>query len=155
MTVYYLFMRLCILFIFFFFFSSRRRHTRWNCDWSSDVCSSDLGLAGGRTGCRTRDQAIEVARAAAGSRRLSLTGVEGFEGIIGGDDQAAVLGKVDTFMSEMRALVVDLDAARLFDESAEVLITAGGSAFLDRVIAGFGKPLQRSEEHTSELQSQF
>src|SRR5438309_4199141 len=26
----------------FFFFSSRRRHTRWNCDWSSDVCSSDL-----------------------------------------------------------------------------------------------------------------
>src|SRR5689334_24898205 len=27
----------------YFFFSSRRRHTRWNCDWSSDVCSSDLG----------------------------------------------------------------------------------------------------------------
>src|SRR6266702_4415536 len=28
---------------FFFFFSSRRRHTRWPRDWSSDVCSSDLG----------------------------------------------------------------------------------------------------------------
>src|SRR5688572_23391508 len=27
-----------------FFFSSRRRHTRFDCDWSSDVCSSDLGL---------------------------------------------------------------------------------------------------------------
>src|SRR3989338_9006617 len=26
----------------YFFCSSRRRHTRWNCDWSSDVCSSDL-----------------------------------------------------------------------------------------------------------------
>src|SRR6185369_17750089 len=26
----------------FFFFSSRRRHTRFKCDWSSDVCSSDL-----------------------------------------------------------------------------------------------------------------
>src|SRR5689334_22080308 len=25
-----------------FFFSSRRQHTSWNCDWSSDVCSSDL-----------------------------------------------------------------------------------------------------------------
>src|SRR2546430_1996217 len=24
-----------------FFFSSRRRHTRFDCDWSSDVCSSD------------------------------------------------------------------------------------------------------------------
>src|SRR5688572_10070131 len=31
-----------MLFYFFFFFSSRRRHTRFDCDWSSDVCSSDL-----------------------------------------------------------------------------------------------------------------
>src|SRR2546430_14106607 len=29
---------------FFFFFSSRRRHTRFDCDWSSDVCSSDLQI---------------------------------------------------------------------------------------------------------------
>src|SRR2546430_7666247 len=28
--------------VLFFFFSSRRRHTRFDCDWSSDVCSSDL-----------------------------------------------------------------------------------------------------------------
>src|ERR1035437_3331871 len=34
---------LCL--IFFFFFSSRRRHTRYWRDWSSDVCSSDLGLS--------------------------------------------------------------------------------------------------------------
>src|SRR5256886_12559781 len=27
-----------------FFFSSRRRHTRFDCDWSSDVCSSDLPM---------------------------------------------------------------------------------------------------------------
>src|SRR2546430_5667779 len=32
---------------FFFFFSSRRRHTRFDCDWSSDVCSSDLARAPG------------------------------------------------------------------------------------------------------------
>src|SRR5256886_5156999 len=46
----------------FFFFSSRRRHTRFDCDWSSDVCSSDLtsvldpaGLKGARLGvCRSR-----------------------------------------------------------------------------------------------------
>src|SRR6266481_8486359 len=31
--------------IVIFFFSSRRRHTRWNCDWSSDVCSSHLSRA--------------------------------------------------------------------------------------------------------------
>src|SRR6266478_7384774 len=34
-----------IVFVFFFFFSSRRRHTIFDCDWSSDVCSSDLALA--------------------------------------------------------------------------------------------------------------
>src|SRR2546430_3923297 len=33
----------------FFFFSSRRRHTRFDCDWSSDVCSSDLTLLFGAT----------------------------------------------------------------------------------------------------------
>src|SRR6266853_2208496 len=38
-----------MIYIFFFFFSSRRRHTRFDCDWSSDVCSSDLlVLRGGR-----------------------------------------------------------------------------------------------------------
>src|SRR5580698_7975766 len=31
---------------FFFFFSSRRRHTSLTCDWSSDVCSSDLAMPG-------------------------------------------------------------------------------------------------------------
>src|SRR5688572_32771465 len=38
-----------------FFFSSRRRHTRFDCDWSSDVCSSDLPaeplLEGGLAAC--------------------------------------------------------------------------------------------------------
>src|SRR4051812_1134628 len=31
-----------VVLVVFFFFSSRRRHTRLTCDWSSDVCSSDL-----------------------------------------------------------------------------------------------------------------
>src|SRR5690606_40685684 len=33
-----------VLVVVCFFFSSRRRHTRFSRDWSSDVCSSDLGL---------------------------------------------------------------------------------------------------------------
>src|SRR5947199_549263 len=42
-------LRFCLLWlsvvcVLFFFFSSRRRHTRCLSDWSSDVCSSDLGL---------------------------------------------------------------------------------------------------------------
>src|SRR2546430_5999488 len=34
-----------VLYCVIFFFSSRRRHTRFDCDWSSDVCSSDLGTS--------------------------------------------------------------------------------------------------------------
>src|SRR5215510_14649212 len=34
----------------YFFFSSIIRHTRWPRDWSSDVCSSDLGIAEGQRG---------------------------------------------------------------------------------------------------------
>src|SRR5438034_5708892 len=45
--MFYIAVFMCLFFLlffnfFFFFFSSRRRHTRSLCDWSSDVCSSDL-----------------------------------------------------------------------------------------------------------------
>src|SRR2546430_12317925 len=43
-------------YFFFFFFSSRRRHTRFDCDWSSDVCSSDLHLADSNPGLTIRDE---------------------------------------------------------------------------------------------------
>src|SRR5205085_6798106 len=45
-----------------FFFSSRRRHTRFDCDWSSDVCSSDLHHTAGRS---------EWAQTVFGLRRLA------------------------------------------------------------------------------------
>src|SRR5690242_20931538 len=43
---FFFFFMFLIFFFFFFFFSSRRRHTRLTCDWSSDVCSSDLLVCG-------------------------------------------------------------------------------------------------------------
>src|SRR5688572_30879533 len=42
MFFFFCLLLVCLCFFFFFFFSSRRRHTRFDCDWSSDVCSSDL-----------------------------------------------------------------------------------------------------------------
>src|SRR2546428_3590858 len=74
----------------FFFFSSRRRHTRSDRDWSSDVCSSDLGAR--RLGCDRTPYALEIgdgqrlpARAviiATGAeyRRLPIDGLPRFEG---------------------------------------------------------------------------
>src|SRR2546427_9219952 len=44
-----------------FFFPSRRRHTRFDCDWSSDVCSSDLGRAAVPSGASTgTKEAVEL-----------------------------------------------------------------------------------------------
>src|SRR5260221_485291 len=59
--------------VLFFFFSSRRRHTRSLCDWSSDVCSSDLPVfeadflpsSYGFRPKRSAEQANEVIRAEA------------------------------------------------------------------------------------------
>src|SRR5439155_15864337 len=54
---------------FIFFFSSRRRHTRWPRDWSSDVCSSDLGRGqfqhAGTAPCRQRCLGIYLVNQAA------------------------------------------------------------------------------------------
>src|SRR6266568_1690037 len=54
----------------FFFFSSRRRHTRWNCDWSSDVCSSDLAVQMAGKGARVRGADVDpaVVRLVSGGR---------------------------------------------------------------------------------------
>src|SRR5256885_3869317 len=64
----------CMLSIVFFF-SSRRRHTRLQGDWSSDVCSSDLGLDISPTALQTaqrraHDAGVEIMFAVADSTRL-------------------------------------------------------------------------------------
>src|SRR2546430_8196845 len=43
-----------------FFFSSRRRHTRFDCDWSSDVCSSDLQYMARLIGEFARDGLVNI-----------------------------------------------------------------------------------------------
>src|SRR5688572_31206146 len=47
-----------------FFFSSRRRHTRFDCDWSSDVCSSDLPAAAALAAVRRTQRQLEEMRSA-------------------------------------------------------------------------------------------
>src|SRR2546430_5187483 len=51
-----------------FFFSSRRRHTRFDCDWSSDVCSS--GLPASPAPARTLAQLVPVEPATRPSIRI-------------------------------------------------------------------------------------
>src|SRR2546430_7020678 len=59
-------MMVVIILLSFFFFSSRRRHTRFDCDWSSDVCSSDLQLEADevlKDGGETRAPRLQLERA--------------------------------------------------------------------------------------------
>src|SRR2546430_6978414 len=58
-------MRVIDTHLLLFFFSSRRRHTRFDCDWSSDVCSSDLPDVPVITLTGSRETGVEVMRNAA------------------------------------------------------------------------------------------
>src|SRR5690242_21139060 len=74
--LFYFFLFVCwFFFFFFFFFSSRRRHTRLTCDWSSDVCSSDLARSDGDAGPAQHRAGLPICplvarRAAQEGRRL-------------------------------------------------------------------------------------
>ncbi len=100
----------------------------------------EVGPVGGRTGCRTPEQALEVARAVESSSRLALAGVEAFEGVISSKTLSATIDATDAFLRDMRALVVKLDQAGQFAKAQRVIVTAGGSAFPDRVVAELGHP---------------
>src|SRR2546427_573608 len=68
-----LYLLLLLYITFFFFFSSRRRHTRFDCDWSSDVCSSDLDRQRhAAAGLHGTVDGLAAARSAPLSRRLPL-----------------------------------------------------------------------------------
>src|SRR5256886_13758993 len=65
-------MHLCVLTFSRFVFSSRRRHTRFDCDWSSDVCSSDL-MSALSIGKRKRTRALSVPVSACVSQLIAQT----------------------------------------------------------------------------------
>jgi D-serine deaminase-like pyridoxal phosphate-dependent protein len=94
-----------------------------------DVCV-EVGMAGGRTGCRGADAVDEVARAAAGSPRLRLVGVAGYEATGVQDHASDAYATVRPYLAELRGAVTRL--AGLF-EADDVVVTAGGSSYFDAV----------------------
>jgi D-serine dehydratase len=113
----------------------------------------EFGPTGGRAGCRTHEEALHVARAVADCPHLALAGVEAFEGVIHEKSLTGTLEAVDTFLGDLRALVLKLDVAGLFAHVPEVMVTAGGSAFPDRVVAGLGGPWKLSRDARVVLRS--
>jgi len=93
----------------------------------------EIGYEGGRTGCRTLAEAADVAAAVAQSPALALVGTEGYEGIIAHDRSEASVAAVDAFLQRLRDATVELERAGRFADRDRIIVTAGGSAFPDRV----------------------
>jgi D-serine deaminase-like pyridoxal phosphate-dependent protein len=100
----------------------------------------ELGATGGRTGARDVGTALAVARAAARSPFLRLTGVGGYEGALAHDASAASRSTVDSYLTGLRALALQLAGDGYFDGLDQVVVTAGGSAYFDQVAATLGEP---------------
>lgn len=87
----------------------------------------EVGFAGGRTGVRSQKDAMEIAQAVADAPGLILAGIECFEGVAPDPDAAQAL--VDDVVATGR----DVLKAGLLPDGAPLILSAGGSAFFDRV----------------------
>jgi D-serine dehydratase len=92
----------------------------------------ELGIAGGRTGCRSEDDALAVARAVRAAPETRLAGVEAYEGLTLSGDAARDAGMVGGWMQALLRVARRYEDASLF-ECDEVVLSAGGSAAYDLV----------------------
>mgnify|MGYP000853134487 CR=1 FL=1 len=102
----------------------------------------ELGLDGGRTGCRSAEQALALAQRIHASPALRLVGIATYEGLWAKGDDAHDAAMVEQLMARVHTLAQACDAAGWF-ETDEVLITAGGSAVFDLVSRALRPALSR------------
>ena len=111
----------------------------------------EIGLAGGRTGCRTHEEALALARFAHASPAVRLVGVEGYEGLGATGEEAQDCPMAEGLMARIAAVARVLDEEGLFeqslrgpaDEAGRVLVSAGGSGIFDLVTPGLVPRLSR------------
>ena len=93
----------------------------------------EYGVVGGRCGCRTEQEVRALAAAIKAQPALALTGIEGYEGVIHGEQ--AVSG-IRAFAASLVRLALELqrDGAFALDKP---IVTASGSAWYDLIAEGF------------------
>ncbi|ROZ69636.1 amino acid deaminase [Ramlibacter sp. WS9] len=106
----------------------------------------EMGIPGQRTGCRTLQQAVELAQAISRSAAVKLGGIECYEGGVATCDSEHDSLEVTALVRRVIEAAKACDAEGLF-AGDEVLITAGGSAVFDLVIPllrmqGLSKPVR-------------
>ncbi|MGY2171463.1 amino acid deaminase [Pseudomonas gingeri] len=93
----------------------------------------EYGVVGGRCGCRSEQEVLDLAKAIKAQPALALTGIEGYEGVIHGDE--AVSG-IRAFAGSLVRLAVHLQNSGSFD-IGKPIITASGSAWYDLIAEEF------------------
>jgi D-serine dehydratase len=89
------------------------------------------GLQGCRTGCRTREAALAVARIIRGQAPwVALRGVEGFEGLVHGASTDECEAAVRDFLDFLIEIAADCRKENLFSDG-QIILSAGGSAYYD------------------------
>ena len=91
----------------------------------------EVGQAGGRTGARTVEEAMAVARAVHDAApHLSLRGVEGFEGVLEAATPEQTLIRIGRLLDDMADVASRCDALGLFADGP-IVLSAGGSQYFD------------------------
>jgi D-serine dehydratase len=111
----------------------------------------ELGYRGGRTGCRTNAEALELATLVACRPELRLAGIEGFEGLLRADPPENTADLVQEFLGRLTDLARQCDAAGLFPND-QILLSAGGSSYYDLVVRALTR-VQLSKPTTVLLRS--
>ncbi|MFZ4482236.1 MAG: amino acid deaminase [Rhodoferax sp.] len=105
----------------------------------------EIGVAGGRTGCRELAPALELAVKLHASAAVRLVGVECYEGLAASGEAAQDQPYVGRLMELMRSVAKTCDERNLF-QGDEILLSAGGSAVFDlvasRLTPRLGRPVR-------------
>ena len=98
----------------------------------------EIGVEGGRSGCRTQEEAVTLATALRQSKAVRLVGIECYEGLAATGESGADTAYANALMDRVEAVARHCDTHGLF-EGDEVIVSAGGSAIFD-LVAGRLKP---------------
>jgi D-serine dehydratase len=102
----------------------------------------EVGMPGGRTGCRSFEECASLARQASASAAVRLVGIECYEGLGATGITVKDESQATALMDRVEAVASLCDAQGLFDAD-EVLVTAGGSAIFDLVSGRLRPALRR------------
>lgn len=105
-------------------------------------CLLEIGISGQRTGCRTFEQAVELAGRIKESDSLVLGGLECYEGGLARCDSAHDSEEVGALMERVGRIARECDRLALFDDK-EIIVSAGGSAVFDLVVPGLKLSLSK------------